>query len=323
MKTNYVKEAQFLISEGISVIPLKVDGSKLPKIKWKEYQTRLMSEKEIIEYCFECGGLAGITGSVSNLLCLDFDLDKQLLSQNYWAMFMAEVPKELKKKMLVNRTRSGGYHIWMRVDFTDKSRKLTHRLFTIPELSNTYNDAIIAGADPEKVSNMLLNKPLKCIIESRFEGSYGVISHSSYDRVYGKRIQKFERNEVEQLFEIAYSLDVGFKKRSVYVGDVNNYKEIIRYNEDTSAEDVAEMLIGTGLYKLNSDDGARIKLFRVGSGNPYSSVVYKDTGNVFDFSTSNVFNDSKESHTPFETLCAVKNITEEEGIKFLKEKLAQ
>lgn len=315
---NYVKQAKYLTSIGISIVPLKVDGSKLPKIKWKDYQKRLMTNAEIDKHCKNCGGLAAITGSVSNLVCFDFDLDKQILSQNYWKSFMSQVPEDIKRRMLVNTTRSGGYHVWMRVDFTDKSRKLTHRLLTIQELYDRYKNAIELGADIEKVSNSLLNKPKQCIIETRFEGSYGVLVHNSYKRVYGKSIQKFSKNDIEYLYTVAYGLDCGFKRAETYSGSVGDYTIIKKFNEDTTAEQVCEMMSSSGLYSLYSDEGLQIKLKRVGSGNPYSAVVFKDSAMVHDFGMSNLFSDSKDTHTPFEVFCAVNNFEEAEALKNLK-----
>lgn len=317
-KFNYVKEAKALASIGVSIIPLNPDGSKMPKIKWKDYQSRIMNDKEIEKYCTNCGGLAAITGSVSALVCFDFDLDKQILSQDYWKSFMAQVPNNMKERMLVNTTRSGGYHVWMRVDFTDKSRKVTHRLLTIKELYDRYIEAINEGVDPDKISNSLLNKPKQCVIETRFEGSYGVISHESYKRVYGNSLNLFTKDEIDYLLTVGYSLDCDFRKRVVYTGDIEDYSSIRKYNEDTSAQEVSDMMIESGMYKFFEDNGVQIKLKRVGSGNPYSAVIFKDTGMVHDFGMSNLFCDDKSTHTPFEVFCAVNNIEEKEAIKKIK-----
>lgn len=318
---NYTKQAKYLISQGISVVPLSEDGSKLPKIKWKEYQSSFMSDKDVEKYCSNCGGLAAITGEVSKLMCFDFDLDKQLSNQDFWGDFMKEVPKELKKKMLVNQTRSGGYHIWGRVNFTDKSRKMAHRLLSIPEICEKYEVAKnTENVDLEKFTRILLNKPKSCVIETRFEGSYGVITHKDYKRIYGKTINQFSKEEIELLYTIAYSLDCDFKKRVVYTGLDEDYKTIAKYNNDITADEVADIMIETGLYEYYKDEGNVIKLKRVGSNNPYSCTIFKDTANIHHFGMSNIFEDAKETHTPFELYCSVHNLTEEEAIKNILKK---
>lgn len=318
---DYRKQAYYLKTKGINICPLKIDGSKLPKIHWKELQERMITDQEIEEHCKDCGGLAGITGKISKLICFDFDLDKQLLSQDYWKRFMAEVPIDMKKKMLVNQTRSGGYHIWMHTDYEDKSRKLTYRALTINEIKEKYDKAVEEGAEPYKVSKALLRKPKECIIETRSRGSYGVISHESYHRIWGTDVQWFSEEEIEFLLTIAYSLDFTFVPQKKYTGDVENYKLMIRYNEDTTAEEVLGMMESTGLYTYAGINHAGdIQLKRSGSNNKYSSVIFSDTGIVHDFGTSNLFDDDKNTHTPFDTFCTVNDLTEEEAYKLLIQK---
>lgn len=322
---DYRKEAYRLRDEeGINVCPLKVDGSKFPKINWGHLQKQFITNSEIEQHCKNCGGLAAITGSISNLICFDFDLDKQILGQDFWKKFNSNIPKELKKRFFVNQTRSGGYHIWLKLDnFKDKSRKIAHRLLTIEELYNRYTDALNnnndVNLDALKVSNALIKKPLQCIIETRGQGSYGVMCHKDYKRVYGETVKSVSEEEYEFLLENAYSLDCGFKMREIYVGSKNDYKTIAKYNQDTTAEDVFDMMINTGLYldagvKSNGD----LLLKRVGSNNKYSSVIFLETGNVYDFGISNIFsNNNNEVHTPFEVYCVTNNLEEEEALEQL------
>ena len=98
---NYIKEAKALKKIGVSVVPLRTDGSKLPKIKWAVYQTRIMADFEIETHFEDCGGVAAITGEISNLYVLDFDLKYQHESQDFWKDFMDKIPTELKKKLMM------------------------------------------------------------------------------------------------------------------------------------------------------------------------------------------------------------------------------
>jgi len=315
---DYRQQAYYLRNLGINVIPLKEDGSKLPKIFWRHLQTQMITDEEIEQTCLNTGGLSAVTGQISELLCIDFDLDKQLLSQDYWKRFMKEVPDEMKSRMLVNQTRSGGYHVWLRVKHTDRSRKICYRALTIEELHNKYCKAIEEGSDPYKVSKALLNKPKECIIETRFEGSYGVISHESYKRFYGTEFHYFTKEEVEFLLNIGYSLDFTFKPQKKYTGDVDAYKTIIQYNENTSAYDVMEQVLATGMYSFAGNNyNGDIQLKRNGSNNKYSSIIFLNSGIIHDFGMSNIFGDSKEAHTPFETFCALNEYSEEEAVNIL------
>jgi hypothetical protein len=319
-KTDYRYEASTLASLGISVIPVKTDGSKLPKIRWKEFQERIMSEEEIDRHFFDCGGVIAITGKVSKLLCIDFDLDKELESDDYWSMFMSRVPEEMKKRMLINRTRSGGFHVWLRTDYEDKSRKVTHRPLTIPELGTRYKVLLENGANEKTASTMLLKKPVECVIETRSKGSYGVFIHEQYSRFYGNKLSYFTKDEVEFLLNIGYSLDYNFKKQKVYTGKESAYKIICKFNEDAKAGGIVDIIQKSGLFTLyDIDNNGNYRLSRVGSSSPFSAYVYGDTGVFHIFGLNPFTQNDNNTLSPFETFCVVNNLTEYEAVKKLEE----
>ena len=251
-KTDYRQEALLLASAGVSVIPVKRDGSKLPKIRWKEFQERIMDEDEIDHNFYDCGGVIAITGKVSRLFCIDFDLDKQSDTDDYWGLFMSSVPDEMKERMLINRTRSGGFHVWLRTDYEDKSRKVTHRTLSIPELSDKYQLLLDNGANSETASKMLLKRPVECVIETRSRGSYGVFAHVQYSRFFGKRLNTFTKAEVEFLLDIGYSIDFNYRKPKAYTGNVGSYKVITQFNEDATVEGIVKLIEDSGLFTSSS-----------------------------------------------------------------------
>lgn len=318
---DYRAQAYALIERGISVVPLTADGSKLPAMKWRRLQGEFLTPDEIEKECSNCGGLAAITGNISKLVCFDFDLNKQVEGQDYWSAFMNKVPEDLKRRMLVNQTRSGGYHSWMRTDYIDKTRKLTHRALTIDELYARYQKKIDDGFDKYLVSTTLLNNPRECIIETRYEGSYGVMSHADYKRIYGTEIGWVSKEEIQLLYDIAYELDFGFKKKSEFRGEVGDYKVMIQFIEDTSPSDTADMMISTGGYEFAGVEHGtnNILLKRVGSNNAYSAKVFADTGVIHEYGVSNIFTDGNQSHNSFDLLCMIHGFDRDEGINFLKQ----
>lgn len=318
-RKDYRKEALAMIEIGISVIPVKADGSKLPKIKWKEFQDRLMTDKEVDFFFKECGGIIAITGDISKLICIDFDLDKQGPNDDFWGVYMSRIPKEMKQRMLINKTRSGGYHIWLLTDYEDKSRKVAHRPLTIPELYHRYENLIDNGANEETASMILLKKPVECIIETRSKGSYGVFLHPQYTRFYGTSLNWFTKSEVEYLLDVAYSLDYNYRKPKVYEGNVSNYKFINKYNKDTKAVDVLNMLEESGMFTLyDIDSNGNYRLSRVGSSSPFSAYIYGDTGNLYIFGLNPFTDIDKNNFTPFEVACIIKSLSEDEAIDILK-----
>lgn len=319
-KTNYIFEAKALAELGISVIPVKQDGSKLPSIKWKEFQSRIMSDEEIEKHFKDCGGAIALTGNISNLLCIDFDLDKQRLTDDFWKAFNKDIPDHMKERMLINNTRSGGFHIWLRTDYQDKSRKIAHRPLTIPELSSRYEKMIKEGANEDVATRMLLNKPLECVIETRSRGSYGVFAHEQYSRFYGKSINWFTKEEVEFLLSCAYNLDYGYRRPTVYKGGVKSYEIIYKFNGDATPQGLVNILENSGLFKFyDRDFKGDYRLSRVGSGNPYSAKVFNETPCTFYAYGMNPLADGdKNTLTPFEVYCAVNGYEEQEAVEALE-----
>jgi putative DNA primase/helicase len=68
-------EARRLRDAGLSIIPVRTDGSKAPALPWKAYQSRLPTEAELREWFGHPGyGLAIVCGAISdNLEIIDFD----------------------------------------------------------------------------------------------------------------------------------------------------------------------------------------------------------------------------------------------------------
>lgn len=62
--------ARFLVSIGISVIPMRMDRSKRPKIEWKEYQSRLAGSEELNQWFGGGAPLGVVTGAVSGNLVM-------------------------------------------------------------------------------------------------------------------------------------------------------------------------------------------------------------------------------------------------------------
>lgn len=315
------KEALALIKMGISVVPLRKTGEKIPAIHWKTFSQKPMTKGEVDYYFRETTGIFAITGKVSRLLLLDFDLDKALPHQDFFGDFMKAVPSDLKDKFLINSTRSGGKHIWIRTDFESKSSKIARRYLTVPELASKYEDSIETGLDPYLASMSLLKKPLECVIETRSRGSGGVLMHDSYTRVQGNRIPELSVDEVELLLEIAYSLDCGFVAKKTYVGNQKAYATISRFNDETEPTDVMQMLESTGIYTYAGEDSSgNIKMKRNGSANPHSAYIFRDTGRFYTFSIDTLFTEDKQSFSPFEVYCAVNNLSEYEGIESIIKK---
>jgi hypothetical protein len=119
-------------THGISVIPIRTDGTKQPDLLgWREYQRRRASSMEIARW-FASGesGLAFITGEVSgNLEALDFDHPR------IFAAWLSRIQADPVLAALyahvswgyIEATPSGGRHLLYRCDTVEGNQKLASR----------------------------------------------------------------------------------------------------------------------------------------------------------------------------------------------------
>lgn len=99
---------------GLSVIPIKCDGSKRPALKeWTAYQQRIANQRELEEWFRTNAGISIITGDVSGgLEVIDFD-EPALYSP--WCDAVREAGgAELLNRLPIIETPSGGRHVYYR-----------------------------------------------------------------------------------------------------------------------------------------------------------------------------------------------------------------
>jgi len=121
------EEAFRLRESGLSIIPIKTDGSKAPAIQWKKHQSQRATAAQIATWCRKGYGLAVVGGEVSgNLEILDFD-DSAAFTE--WECLVKEAGgEELLKKMPTVITPSGGRHVYYCCkDGVEGNRKLAQK----------------------------------------------------------------------------------------------------------------------------------------------------------------------------------------------------
>jgi len=111
--------ASRLTKSGLSVIPIRPDGTKAPDLlTWKPFQDEI-ADPSTLENWFESGtnGLAVIGGAVSgNLEILDFD-DPET-AKEFGKLVEQEGRTELVKRLPLVRTPTGGVHVYYRCQST-------------------------------------------------------------------------------------------------------------------------------------------------------------------------------------------------------------
>jgi putative DNA primase/helicase len=111
---------------GLSVIPVRLDGSKVAAVKWAEYQTRIASDEELRHLFSNGAGIAIVAGSVSgHLEILDFESEAPF---HQWLSLVDTHESELASALVIINTPSGGHHVAYRcMSGIERNQKLAMR----------------------------------------------------------------------------------------------------------------------------------------------------------------------------------------------------
>lgn len=125
---DVLSTARNYVAAGISVIPVKADGSKSPLLGgWREYSDRLPTDAELVKW-FGGAKLVGIgvaCGPASgNLIVMDFENDGTISAYLEWLQRLPEDLKALALSLPTVITPSGGRHIWIRLENSQPGGKL-------------------------------------------------------------------------------------------------------------------------------------------------------------------------------------------------------
>lgn len=174
--------AEFYRGLGLSVMP--IGDKKRPLVKWTEAQ------KAILPFDFSSAvGIGLICGKVSgNLEAIDFDLKYDITGDlmTRYRKVVSDTHPDLIKRLLVQKTPSGGFHFVYRCNTVDGNRKLAQRNATEDEKIN--GDKVLV------------------LIETRGEGGYiGFAPFGGYSFVNGnaEKIPTITPEEREVLFSAA------------------------------------------------------------------------------------------------------------------------
>jgi hypothetical protein len=149
------------VASGLSVIPIRRDGSKATVLKaWKPFQTRRPTEAELHDWFDNDNGcgIAIVGGAVSGSLEI-FDCDAPELFEA-WCELVESVCPGLLTRLVIVLTPSGGFHVYYRSSEIQGNQKLAQQLVKVPE--GAKNGRWIDGRFVT----------VKTLLETRGEGGY-------------------------------------------------------------------------------------------------------------------------------------------------------
>lgn len=197
---------QTLLKDGVNLIPL--DGHYMPLGKWKEFQTKKITQDQLFyelnKDSSASGNTAMVMGPVSdNLFCIDIDTKYNV---GFDAIFFKDIQNlfpEMWNRLRIHKTKSNGYHfIYRLTDTPPPSRKLASRPTTEQE-QNDYR---------AKNPNSKTKYDFVCFLESRGTGSTAAAhSNVGYSIHKDAPIPVLTDNEHASLLRLAESYNEQIK----------------------------------------------------------------------------------------------------------------
>lgn len=285
---------------GISVIPIGKD--KIPALadgtqySWKKNISALLPPDMT---CRDAWGIGIVSGRVSgNLECIDIDTKYDLTGKLFedFRNMISDNCKGLLKKLVFQKTPSGGYHFLYRCKVIGGNQKIANRATTEEERKKTYDRAIEKKKTPAEAQKASDNDKVRVLIETRGEGGYfGVAPTEGYEILYGsiENINEITPEERDIIFSCARTFNeiyepakVERKQEKVYSSNKSPFED---FNENA---DIREILEGEG-WTLHHSKGAKFYYLRPGGEQQWSGE-YDDNKKLFYvWTTSSEFESEK------------------------------
>lgn len=268
---NTTTIAKKYLAHGFSPIPL-IDGEKRPSIRnWQQYGEEPMGLEEA-NTLFQNTGSIGLVMGFDGIQCLDIDA-KHFRGEEYetFCQRLEEEAPGLKEKMIIQTTRSGGYH-W---------------IFKCDEIAG--NQKLARNIDGEVT------------FETRGKGGQIVTYPSKGYKILGKitNVQRISPAERDVIFRVARTMDEMQKEvvvESKRIGDQQT-KDHTPWGEFRATHTALDILQRYG-WTIVGESSKYIYLLRPGSTDSKTSgVIFKDTELFWPWTTSSAF----EAEMPYDS----------------------
>ena len=267
---NTTTIAKKYLAHGFSPIPL-IDGEKRPSIRnWQQYGVEPMGLQEA-ESLFQNTGSIGLVMGFDGIQCLDIDA-KHFRGKEY-EVFCERLEEEspgLKDKMIIQTTRSGGFH-W---------------IFKCDEIAG--NQKLARNIDGEVT------------FETRGRGGQIVTYPSKGYKILGKitNVKRISPVERDVIFRVARTMDEMQKEvvvESKRIGDIQTQDQT-PWGEFRATHTALDILQRYG-WTIVGESSKYIYLLRPGSTDSKTSgVIFKDTELFWPWTTSSAF----EAEMPYD-----------------------
>ncbi len=121
-----VEAALAYLHAGLSIVPIRTDGSKAPLVEWSALMVKAPTESEVRRWFTSPCGVGIVCGAVSELEVLDFDAPGVF---DAWRELVESVePDALKSVALIETPKGFGRHVYLRRPTPDRNQRLAMRM---------------------------------------------------------------------------------------------------------------------------------------------------------------------------------------------------
>lgn len=294
--------------EGLQFMPVRKDKKPI-HLEW-QHTKKLYDLSNCPAVGLVCGKLSG------NVEVIDIDIKYDLTFTLFedFKKAIHSVDNKLLKKLVVQKTGSGGYHFVYRCKEIGGNIKLANRPTTLNEKNDTYRKSledVRSKGKPDGIEDFeaYIDKvslkasesdKVRVLLETRGEGGQILCSPSDgYQLVYGslESIQEITPEERSILINVAYSFNQVLKEpahdRKI---ERKRYKGLSPSEDYNQRGDVIKLLIDHGWTRMGRK-GQKILMKRPGDTQAEHSGNFDEEKNWFSvFSTSTQF----EAQTPYQ-----------------------
>lgn len=295
-----IETAKKYHAAGISVIPIAPD--KVPRLydgsqaqyAWKKHQSELVDPQKAGNF-MNAWGIGIVAGKVSgNLECIDIDTKYDLTGKLYeeFKTIINDTDDKLLRKLVVQKTPSGGYHFLYRCSVLAGNQKIAMRHTTADEKIATFQKVLAKSKPLEEAERARNNDKVRVLIETRGEGGYfGVYPTKGYELVFGDitKLQDITPAERDLIFSCARTFNEVYEEAKIEKKHEKTYTSnkspFEHYNEEA---DIRELLEAAG-WTLTRNRGRKFYYLRPGGEQQWSGEYDDDKRLFYVWTTSSEF----------------------------------
>jgi len=289
--------------EGLQFIP--VNEYKIPLVK--DWQFKIC--KHDLSRCWGVGLVCGEPSG--NLECLDIDLKYDLSGTLYerYKRLIHELDPQLLNKLVVQKTKSGGYHFIYRCSTIAGNIKLANRGTTPEEKENAYQKAYLAelskNPDDERAKKIAEkakeNDKVRVLFETRGVGGQFVCSPTpGYEFIHGDlySITEISPEERDVLHGIARQFNEVLEEEIIVKSKLPKTKGKSPFDDYNENGDVIDLLQSHG-WQVVKQKGAKTIFLRPGQTTSLSSGNFDRKKNWFSVFTTSTEFEPQKAYLPY------------------------